>query len=527
MRKTKSIIAVCLVSALAFSGMASAPQLKAAQGQQTFALAADAASGSSATVSGPAATLTGDAAALKKDIDAFNSLSGTVTESKKRVRVQRSVLGDTRTQLEYYAAHVLYEKNDKITKFATVDLETLNPEELLIMAGKKLSIYNYEYGMMAPDYSAKPVATIKNVVEVRVKNANKGLFTVKTKKGKTVSYVSYKYTYDGAKKQGTYSVNGNVYKKGSKKISQKAFKKYLKSYKKQTLVEMEDLFYAAYSDGYTWGGYLYLAKDFYLLDTDFLLDTEGNSILGTLVMKHEADENVPYKAFVQTETSDNFEKYRVVFGDDEKDWKGLRDKMTDLTYFIKPLREAMEDTTMTVMKNEYLSTKDNTVYSLSFKPIDGAEADYGYLVSVDESGDIPKFNSVELVTSINVTEEKWEFLYDENAEVDGEMYEPGSDSEIYADPDYVKNLGCKVRSLKVDVNGTTKEFQTLDYIGFYLYSSSGKFSGTVDGKLINPIKMNATSPDLSAVMSALNPRNVKDGGYYDPKITDLKWTPNA
>ncbi len=513
MRKTKQIIALGLAAALAFSGVTVTPEIKAAEKEQTIGIAADSASGGAASVSG-------DAAALKKDVDYFNSLYDSFKDNKQAVRVQKHTLGDERAQLEYYAAYVLGKDNSDIL-YGICDLEKINPEELLILDGKKLSIYDYEFQMMSEGFKAKPSAVIKNTVEVRVKNAKKGLFTVKTKKGKTTSYISYKYTYGKAQKKETYSATGNTYKKNSKKISSKAFKNYVKSYNKQKMVDFESLMMAYYSDGYNYDGYLYLSKNFSLVSGTF-----GQSIDGTVVMRYDGDDNKdPYKAFGQKETKSGLEKFRVVFGDTEKDWKAFRTRMTDLTEFIRPLKDALTGSDMGVSKNDYLSKKDCTVYGLYFEPEDGAEADYGYNVYVDESGANPVFKSVELFTSAGVVTDWWEFLYDEQADVDGEMYEPGSDAEVYADPDYVKAVDGVVRTLKLDVNGKPVELHTLDSVSFFLYSATGNFSGTVNGKLIDPIKMEANSPNLDEVMKALNPAG-ENGVYLEPAITDLKWKPS-
>ena len=525
MRRSRSIIAVCLTAALAVSGMVTPAQGNAAVKKSTdsAAIAAtgsatDVASGSATDVtSGPATGLNVDAAKLKKDVDAFNARLFTLND-KEKVRVQSYTLAKPQYQMAYYATNVLGAKNPKL-KYGVGVIDKQNNGELFVITGKKLSIYDYTFEMMADGYKAKPIATIKNAKEVRIKSAKKELFTVKSKKGKTVSYTTYKYVFEKIKKKSVYSVTGKTYKKGAKKISSKAFKKFLKSYKKQALVEMTGTEFAAYDTGYDYSGYMYITKDFYEVSGKYDAMKQGSN--DWVVMRHEADDKTnPYKAFGAI---DSVNKYRYVFGDDEKDWKSFVKEVMDIAEYISPIKDSIEGKTMEVYINEYLSKKDDTVYGLSIKAEDGCEADYGYNVHVDESGDHPHFKSVELLTSVGVITDKWEFLYGDEAEIDGEMYEPGSDAECYADADYVKAVGEKVRTLKYEVAGTVKEAYTVGTAFFCLYSKTGKFSGTVNGKPVTDLVAHEGDAE---VIAALNPP-IKEGGYGDPTITDLKWIADA
>ena len=123
--------------------------------------------------------------------------------------------------------------------------------------------------------------------------------------------------------------------------------------------------------------------------------------------------------------------------------------------------------------------------------------------------------------------DRWDFLYGADADFDGELYEPGSDAECYADPDYAKAVEGKVRTWKIDVAGQIREYKTLDTVRFMYYSSTGKLSGTVNGRFIEDLNEGEAGSDIEKeITNAINPA-APDGGYLDPAITDTKWTANA
>lgn len=99
---------------------------------------------------------------------------------------------------------------------------------LFTLQKKNFSLYSITSNVAHEPIGA--AAAVKNVKEVRIKGSN---LTLKQVSGKKTSYITYKLGPSPSKKS-VYSVSGKTYKKGSKKITAKAFNKYVKSYKKMT-----------------------------------------------------------------------------------------------------------------------------------------------------------------------------------------------------------------------------------------------------------------------------------------------------
>ncbi len=415
MRKTKRVVATFLSAALVLSGLAISPARTTKAAEETTNE-----SGSQTA-----------AEALTQDVLSADETTKNLEEGK-RFRLQKYVLANQYYQLDYFANTVLGSKNSKL-KYAIRDIDNQNGEDLFVMNGKKLSIYNYTLSMMNPNGgSIDPIKTLKNVSEARVKSAKKGLFTVKTKSGKTTSYVTYKMDFDYVSQKTSYSVKGKTYKKGSKKITKKAFNKYVKSYKKLSKLDMTKV-------DPTWGSMvmydlsdtLYVTKDLTVLDTD-KFDVAGQDVSGSLVLRRDdgEDATIPYKAFGRLKDGT---VYRFAFGADEaKGWNSLRAAVSGIASVVKPIGDMLKGE-FKVVRDTEKSMPGNTVYKLIFNDEEGLEGDYYYEVNVDESSNPIVFKSVDCIDSCGVVEEQWKFLYGEEAEMDGEIYEPGLDVEAYGE----------------------------------------------------------------------------------------------
>ena len=527
-------VAAALTLALALSGTAivGGTDTAVAAESSVINVAADAATGSSIVlpkpISGSAADLdklTGDAQLLRKDLDPLSKLTEVL--EGHTILVQREEIVRIADQAAYYADHELCGPKTKYYVHEFSGRSNIFPI-FFTLDKKTLKFYAYDERMVNVfgDYKAKPLLTVKNVTGMVQQNAKKGLYNVRTKKGKLTKFTTYKLDFESVKKSGpVYTQKGKTIKKGKKKISKKQLDKVMKKMKK---IDWSDG--SGYTVLYTPTEYLYLNKDLFVLYHELPgKDGEKNTgKFGTRVLRYDkGDAANPYKAFGMT--PDN-SKYRDVFGADEKaDWEATRDLTMDPITFIDPLVTAFDQTATTVTKSERSTAKD-TIYAITPK-LDGeaVEGDSYWEVHVDESETIPRLTSVELMTSIGVVEEQYVFYKDKDATIDGEMYEPGSDAECYADDEYVKATGAKVRTLKVNYNGTEKEVKTTEGVEFRLYTHGGKFTGKVNGT-----EMSLSGPDviekLQDINKALNPETGKtESGsrlFGEPTVTDVKWVPN-
>ena len=455
-----------------------------------------------------ATTPTGSAA----KVDLCNLVRKTFTvdpEKQTPLRIQKHELADEEIQLEAYAAKTLLKKNSKI-KIGIHDADDNNNNEMFVLYPNKLTLYSYDMrmsGAQAPDIT--PFFTAKNVKEIRKGSKKKATFMAKIVSGKTTSYVTYKLDFDKVKKVSTYTQTGKTYKKGSKKISKKDFNKFLKTYKKA-----KKLIFSApspYADFYTYADSLYMDKDLYVSHI-------GDEIT---VLRHDKDDTEdPYKAF----TCAN-ERIRYVFGKDQAaDWDAFRRESLDPRKFIGIL------TSIQATPNEYDvsyvkdEAKKEGSYMITFSTEAGIDGDTCWEDITDESGAEPKIKYVYEHTSIGTDYGYAEYLYGSDADVDGEIYEPGSDQEAYAAPSYLESLGYTARVLKVDYAGTVKDVKTSGSYRFVPYTNpaKGKFTLSIGGKDLDYMDINLDTKEWDAAEKILNPVTNEDD-YGQPTDT-LKWS---
>lgn len=409
---------------------------------------------------------------------------------------------DESGKLDAYAGQTLLKKDSKV-KVAKYDANGDYSLELFALYPKKLEVYYADFKMGGTQNDeVKPSKTIKNVKEVRKGSKKKGTFYVKTKSGKTTSYVTIKYDYDHTKATATYTQTGKTYKKGSKKITKKAFNKFLKTYNKAKKLSFKTP--EAYATYHEFGGSIFMYKDLYAAHISD----------DVIVMKPN-----PYIAY----TCGTTPRVRYVFGKDEAaDWNAFRKENINPIKFVTIFSGIIDSPSDYDIRYEQNAADKTGTYI-----VDYAEGgDNYYEVIVDESTATPKPTSVKCITSMGTTEEMYEFQYGDSIDYSGEIAEPASDMEATADDEYVKNVGCTVRTLTVDCAGTTKEVKTVSNYRFVPYTDTtkGKFTvkSDVDGKELDYMNLNLDTDEWYAAERVLNPES-SDSGFGQPtdKIT---WT---
>ena len=513
MRKEwKKPVASALVLALALANMTvSGTETKAASTEVKLAETAasgSAVSGTSAdplttgplVTTGSAVTPDSPAGRLNAAIDKFDEYMWTLTGGD-RVRVQSSELAAPEIQNYAFAQSMLRKKNKKVKVNVDYDLGNDGSSELFALyPNGNLEIYTYDMKMSGNFMKdVKPTAKIKGVKEVRVKNVKKGLVAIKTKKGKIVVY---KYTFVKAKKKGS--------------ISKKAFKK-LK--KKVTFEKLRSGIDSIYSETTM----LYAAENFYL---DEHYHDEEKYTSKYIARYDKEDKENPYKLFFERHSDDgDFNTSgRVILGPDEAaDWKADVQKYDTIKNAVPILGYAYAGKDVKV--TEELKTLKGTastvkVYDIMYDYGDGTDGDTYFKVFIDESGSVPKFQSVETVASVGVITERVDFYYGAAADYDGEMYTPGLEQEVYASPDFIKATGLKERKVTVDFAGTKKTFTTLENSHFEFFSSTGTFYLIVDGKETELGTGN--SDEAAKIINLISPID----GTADPSV-QVVWRANA
>ena len=508
MRKEwKKPVASALVLALALANMTvSGTETKVASAEVKLAETAatgSAVSGTSVdpvTTTGSAVTPDSPAGRLNAAIDKFDEYMWTLTGDDK-VRVQSSELAAPEIQNYAFAQSMLRKKNKKVKVNVDYDLGNDGSSELFALyPNGTLEIYTYDMKMSGYFMKdVKPTAKIKGVKEVRVKNVKKGLVAIKTKKGKIVVY---KYTFVKAKKKGS--------------ISKKAFKK-LKN--KVTFEKLRGGIDSIYSETTM----LYAAENFYI---DEHRNDEEKYTSKYIARYDKEDKENPYKVFFEKHSDDGSfnTSGRVILGPDEAaDWKAdvkmydtIKDAVPILGYAY-----AGKDVKVT----EELKTLKGTastvkVYDIMYDYADGTDGDTYFKVFVDESGSVPKFQSVETVASVGVITDRVDFYYGAAADFDGEIYTPGLEAEVYADPDYKTATGLKERKVTVDFAGTKKTFTTLEDSYFEFFSSTGTFYLIVDGKETE--LKTGNSDEFAKIINLISPID----GTADPSV-QVVWRANA
>ncbi len=427
-------------------------------------------------------------------------------DDQQTVRIQKKELAEPKELAEAFAANFLLQKDSKL-KFAAYDLNKDDCIDLLAVYPNKLEIYTAGPEMIGRMESYTPNVTIKNIKEIRKGSTKKGTFLAKEVKGKKTSYITYKYNGIKAKAQTTYSKTGKVYKKGSKKISKKAFDKYVKkTYKKAKKLSVKKP-----SPDVS----IHVPKDYLYLSKETFVKKDSN---GTLVMKHVSGEKTEhYKAYEYSE--DGIHRTRFVFGKDKvADWNAFRKEEVNPKKFVIAFSSLLSDPNQyEVIYTQDQETKTGT-YEISFTPEYGA--DYYYTVIVDEKDATPKIKEINEIMSIGAIYESVEFLYGDDAEVDGELYEPGSDAEAYAEGEFASDA-TKVRTLTVDYEGTTEEAKTMSNYRFEPWTAAAGYTFIVGDK--DYLALTLDTDDWYAAERILNPDSGDAGGYAAPTET-IKWT---
>ena len=538
----KKPVAAALTMALALSGLAINGESKvtAAKENATFVLAEDAASGTSATptqmpatgssvtpvTTGSAVTpvispalpvASGPAAKLVEDIIAADSYMRALKDNQKLL-VQKSILTTADNQEVIFAQTALRKKNKNI-KIGQLDLDGDDVSELFALyPNKDIEIYAHELEMLNNDlYHVKPIMNLKKVKELRAKEG-KSSFTIKQGSKKKTTYTVLKYTWPKLKKKATYTVKGKKIKKGKKKLSKKAFKKFLKSYKKMTKVS-----FAKPASGVNPAldptDYLYASSTQYVLAKNPGNVAPGEFIPDTLIIRYDAGDAYPYKAF-----GDSNGAVRYLLGRDlEADWKGLRDEKMTLANICDLMDLVYKGADILVTEGTPEAGTNYKVYNVAFDYGDGTEGDTSYKITVDESGVAPRFISVVETMSIGVISERYDFYYGDKAEYDGQMYDPLLSKEAYGDEEYAKTVGYKVRTLTVNIEGTKRVNKALNSVRFIPYSKTGKFSAVVEGKEIADVStLQPESHEHYMFEQMINP-DTGDFGYGEP-TGELTWT---
>ncbi|MBO6108604.1 MAG: hypothetical protein J6P16_04265 [Eubacterium sp.] len=527
-KNRKKPVALVLALTLAFGGTIADADRSSAMTDKTLVLAdTTAASGSAASRSSVSNDTTGTAivtgAAVTENLKAIIKRADEKNVSEP-IRFQKLELGNSDIQMKAFVAKILFPANKKV-KYGLCDINNDGMKELFLFDGKKVDVYEYSEDMAnmvaTKDGSVGSVGSkeaIDNVIETRVKSKKKATFTVKQKKGKLTSYTTYKFTFEIIKKGVTYSKKGKTYKKNNKKISKKAFNKYVKSYKK--LKKIKKLTpYPFDGNMYTSTDFVYFTKDLYEVSTT----EEDADFSSHLIVRHDAnDKTNPYKAF-----GEGISNFRVVFGADvEKDYNSFLNTHVSITKICAPLKSIMNgDGEYIVSGYEKQEAAKQGVYYINFNDPE-SEADFGYSVFVDESGNEPVLTTVQEIDSNGLRNELYYIYKGAEAEIDGEMYTPGLDAEIYADDEYIKATGEKVRTLAIDLAGTKTEAKACADSKFVLYSSTGTFTVPVNGKDVDVSKVKNDSDEYYAIDRVLNPDSGDAGGYGAPQA-EVKWVKKA
>lgn len=494
-KEWKKPLVAALTLAMALSGVAVSEAAPASADVAVSAKQADgAASGSSVTPE----NATGSAVSpeVEKIVGIMKKMEEQTLnlEEGQKMLIQKQVLTSEENQNLVFAQETLSKKNKKVKVFSK-DLDgDGSPELLALYPNKKLEIYTYDMGMLNGYSKIKPVCTKKNVKEVRKQGKDKITLVISEKKGKKTTYTKYKYSFMKLKKKG--------------KMKAKAFKK-LKKVPFETPVPGLQSMYD-YSD------YLYATNGLYVVSTEA---ENSVDIYNNTVLRYDKDDKEnPYKAF-----GGGIDNYRYVFGADaEKDWKSLVEKMTSLREFCAPIKIVAANS-----KNFKITAGEpqNGFATFNISPVDedGSEADYFYRLIVDEKNS--HLEAVEEWLSAGIVKERYDFMYGAKADYDGEIYEPGKDAEAYADPDYIKATGLKVRTLIVNYAGTKKEVKTASDTAFYFWSTTGKFSATIEGKEVPDIlALKPGTHEHYMANELVNPSS-GDVGYLDP-TGEITWKPN-
>ncbi|MBR1874419.1 MAG: hypothetical protein IJ807_05895 [Eubacterium sp.] len=436
--------------------------------------------------------------------------------------VQRKILRNQDGQLAAFAADKLMISNAKV-KVSLCDLDGDGFAELFALyPNKKLEFYEYDYMMAGVRMDeVKPLLTLKNVKEV--KKGKKSTFTVKQVNGKKTTFTTYKYSYTKVKKTSIYTKKGKVYKKGSKKIKKKAYNKYVKSYKK-----LKKVAFAAPDENATVfkdADYLVVNDDECIRKMDITDENYRDKVDEILVVKNDKDDAAdPYKAFkykVMGEGETEVDETRYVLGKDvEKDWKIFRSKNMNPCDFIEIFRAFVSDQESYDVSFNGDETTGAGVYQLTVVAPDGAEADMYYEVIVGNRDGVLVPERVAVIDSVGVTSDIYEFNY--GVEYDGQRYDPLALHKYYANAEYVEDMGKTVRTLKADIEGTVKEFKTVNDVRFELYTFD-KYYVPVGDKQIDVTQISEGGDDYNAVDSVLNPDS-GDVGYLDASATVI-WKP--
>lgn len=497
MRKNwKKPVASALILALALGNVVvSGTETNAAEG--TSLGVAEVTTGSSVTpapATGSAVTPTPDtslAEKLKADIEAFDADLQSLVEGDQR-RVQNSKLVAPQYQNYVYAQKNLRKKSKKVKVSTSVDVNNDGaPELLALYPNGTLEIYSYE-DKMASIFGdkVKPVATVKKVKEVRIRDKKKGLIAIKTKNGKSAVY---KYSILKLEKKSA--------------IKAKAFKK-LKKIKFEKLRSGVDSLY----DETT---YMYAAHDLFV---DKYFD-DVNNVTTTFVTRYDKDDKEnPYKAFFERPEVNL--SGRVIFGpNEEADWKDVK-KVVSLKNYIPVFKDLFKGNNVEVSNGKLDEKTGLTQYDLVYGSEDGSESDYFYRVFVyEKDSPVPVFSAIELLTSVGVVTDRVDFYYGAHADVDGEMYDPALSAKVYADPEYAKATGEKERSLTVDYAGTKKTIKTLGDTCFVFFSSTGTFTANVGGQ-----ETDLTTHSVDDIVKIIYPTG-SPGSTTNPTV--ITWKANA
>ena len=417
-------------------------------------------------------------------------------EEGKQMLIQKGELTSAENQNIIFAQKNLRKKSKKV-KVYSYDLDQDgSPELLALYPNKKLEIYTNALEMLTNGAKIKPNAVVKKVKEVRKQGKDKLTLVIKQKKKKKTSIAKFKYGFMKLKKKG--------------KVKAKAFKK-LKKVPFESLRPGVD---PLYDDT----DFLYASRDQYVVN---MRPENSIDVYNNTVLRYDKDDKEnPYKAY-----GGGIDSYRYVFGADaEKDWKSLVAQMTSLREFCAPIKIAAKNSKdFRVAVGPEQKDKNYTAYDLIPNDEDGSEADFFYRLIVDEKAS--HLVSIEEWMSVGLVKERYDFYFGDAANYDGQMYDPGNVYEAYADPDYVKQTDLKTRTLTVNYAGTKKEVKTAYDSAFYLWSTTGKFSATVDGKEIPDLL--ALEPGTHEAYMAYEMVNPSSGdvGYLEP-TGENTWKPN-
>ena len=505
MKGIKKVCAVALAAAVMISGSA----IPVAQAEETTP-----------------ATQISDKEALKQIVEKNNQANMNLTGSDK-VMIQKEVLTSPENQMAAFAQLTLLAKNKKV-KYTVYDINgDGTPELVALYPNGNLEVYSYDEQLIRNgEKTPKPIGTVKNVKEFRSDKGSK--FAVKTVKGKTTSYTTYKFSITKLTKSTTYTKKGKVFKKGKKKIKKKAFNKYVKSFKKLTKKSFEKADVGYVMPLMDQVGFLLMDKDLFVMNKT--AEDTGDSL--RLVFRKDSDDSgIPFRAFSEV----NGEGRRLIFGPDtvdkasgdgktylEEDWTYFRDANFSLYNYIPALAE-LDHYTVTKKSNE-ANAYDEYIVDYSE---DGIEADsyLSVIVGTDENNK-DKILEVNDIMSVGLVSCGYNFSYGTDIEIDGEIYSPGLDSMVYAN---AVTYELPTRQLTIDYNGETKMIMSDKAVRFCPCSKYGTFS--MDGVTITPPTtfFSEYNEDIEKYDKLMNPVVDENGFATLPSedgVGKLSWTPN-